>query len=79
MMPELNFSAFIHFIISALILDTIFYRFTRQLEEKKIITYSGSIVDATFVDMPRQRNSKEENEKIKEGELPVGWETPLDS
>jgi IS5 family transposase len=63
-------------LVQAEVIDTIFYRFTRQLEEKKIITYSGSIVDATFVDAPRQRNSREENEKIKEGDLPAGWETP---
>jgi IS5 family transposase len=57
------------------ILDTIFYRFTRQLEEKKVITYSGSILDATFVDVPRQRNSREENKTIKEGGVPEEWET----
>jgi IS5 family transposase len=56
------------------ILDTIFYRFTRQLEEKKVITYSGSIIDATFVDTPRQRNSRKENETIKEGGVPEEWE-----
>ena len=56
------------------ILDTVFYRFVAQLEEKGIITRSGSIVDATFVDVPRQRNSKEENEEIKEGKTPAEWE-----
>jgi hypothetical protein len=34
-------------------MDTIFYRVTRQLEEKKVITYSGSIIDTTLVDVPR--------------------------
>jgi transposase len=47
-------------LVHANIIDTLFYRFTRQLEEKKIITYSGSIIDATFVEAPRQRNSREE-------------------
>jgi len=56
------------------ILDTIFYRFVEQLEEKGIITRSGSIVDATFVDVPRQRNSKGENQEIKEGNVPAEWE-----
>jgi IS5 family transposase len=56
------------------ILDTVFYRFVEQLEGKGIITRSGSIVDATFVDAPRQRNTKEENKKIKEGETPEEWE-----
>jgi IS5 family transposase len=44
------------------------------LEEKKVITYSGSIIDATFVDAPRQRNSRAENKTIKEGGVPEEWE-----
>jgi len=56
------------------ILDTVFYRFVEQLEEKGIITRSGSIVDATFVDVPRQRNTKKENQDIKEGKTPEEWE-----
>jgi len=56
------------------VLDTVFYRFVEQLEGKGIITRSGSIVDATFVDVPRQRNSKKENDEIKEGKIPVEWE-----
>jgi IS5 family transposase len=56
------------------ILDTVFYRFVEQLEEKGIITRSGSIVDATIVDVPRQRNTREENKKIKGGETPEEWE-----
>jgi IS5 family transposase len=56
------------------ILDTVFGRFVEQLEEKGIITRSGSIVDATFVDVPRQRNAKEENKEIKEGKIPAEWE-----
>ena len=28
----------------------------------------GKIIDASFVEVPRQRNSKEENAKIKQGE-----------
>jgi hypothetical protein len=33
-------------------------------------------VDATFVETPRQRNSREENEKIKNGEIPEEWKKP---
>ena len=57
------------------VLDTVFYRFVEQLEEKGIITHSGSIVDATFVDVPKQRNTKSENKEIKEGKTPEEWET----
>lgn len=34
----------------------------------------GSIVDASIVDVPRQRNSKDENDTIKNGETPEEWE-----
>src|SRR5215469_15268849 len=51
----------------AKVLHKIFDMFTEKLEKKGIITYSGSIVDAAFVEVPRQRNTKEENAEIKEG------------
>ena len=58
----------------AKVLDKVFHFFVEKMEEKGIITHSGSIVDATFVDVPRQRNTKEENKEIKEGKIPAGWE-----
>jgi IS5 family transposase len=54
----------------------LFDLFTEQMEEQGVITRSGSIVDASFVDVPRQRNSREENKTIKESEIPEGWEDP---
>jgi IS5 family transposase len=59
----------------AKILDTIFYRFTEKLEKENIITYSGSIIDATFVDVPKQRNTRDENKEIVEGNVPKKWLT----
>ena len=56
------------------IMDDLFAVFRRSLEEKGIITRKGSIVDATFVEAPRQRNTLEENEAIKNGRLPEGWD-----
>jgi IS5 family transposase len=61
-------------LVQAKVMDTLFYGFTRQLEEKKVISYSGSIIDATFVEVPRQRNSRSENKTIKEGGIPEEWE-----
>ncbi|MFH2128986.1 MAG: IS5 family transposase [bacterium] len=60
-------------LVQAKAIDTLFYRFTKKLEDKGLITREGSIVDASFVDVPRQRNSKEENDKIKNGEVPEDW------
>src|SRR5215469_13987272 len=59
----------------AQVLDIIFNYFVEQMERKGIVTHSGSIVDASFVDAPRQRNSKAENEVIKEGKVPEEWKT----
>jgi len=61
-------------LIKANIIDTLFYRFTHALEEAGLITYKGSIVDATFIDVPKQRNTPEENKSIKEGKIPEAWQ-----
>jgi IS5 family transposase len=53
--------------------DKIFCRFTEKLEKKGIITYGGSIADASFIEVPRQRNTKDENKEIKEGNIPAEW------
>ena len=34
----------------------------------------GQIIDASIVAVPKQRNSGEENARIKAGETPAGWE-----
>jgi transposase, IS5 family len=61
-------------LVKADIIDTLFYRFVKELEHKHIITRDGSIIDATFVEAPKQRNSKDENDTIKEGKTPADWE-----
>ena len=53
--------------------EELFDLFTAKMEEMGVITHRGSIVDASFVDAPRQRNSREENETIKEGGIPEAW------
>ena len=52
------------------IIDALFSQFNQMLEAQGIITHTGTIVDATFVDAPRQRNSRDENEQIKNSEIP---------
>jgi transposase, IS5 family len=51
----------------------IFKLFEKQMEASGLIGKSGKIIDASFVEVPRQRNSREENQKIKEGEVPEDW------
>jgi IS5 family transposase len=48
----------------------LFEAFGQILEGKDLIAREGSIVDASFVEAPRQRNSREQNQRIKEGERP---------
>ena len=50
--------------------DKLFCTFDEHLENKGLISHKGTIVDATFVDAPRQRYSRNENKKIKNGEIP---------
>lgn len=55
-------------------MEQLFCLFDKKLENEGLITHKGTIIDATFVDVPRQRNSRDENKKIKEGEIPEEWE-----
>ena len=54
----------------------LFELFNQNLYAKGVIKREGSLIDATFVDVPKQRNSREENKKIKNGETPEEWQTP---
>jgi len=51
----------------------LFELFNRELDNKGIIARKGSIVDASFVEIPRQRNTRDENAAIKRGEIPEDW------
>ena len=55
-------------------IEKLFHRFQDLLESKGVIANTGSIIDASFVEVPRQRNSREENNQIKRGESPRGVE-----
>jgi IS5 family transposase len=51
----------------------LFESFTKQLMSKGIIAKEGSMIDASFVDVPRQRNSREDNADIKKGAVPISF------
>lgn len=55
------------------VIKKLFAMYAQMLEEQGVITKAGTIVDASFVAVPRQRNSREENERIKAGEVPEAW------
>jgi IS5 family transposase len=55
------------------LIEQIFKQFVGQLTTQGIILNEGQIVDASFVLAPRQRNTREENKKIKAGQGEELW------
>ena len=54
--------------------ETLFKQFGEMLEAKGLITHTGSIVDASFVDAPKPKITKEQKEQLKAGKLPEEWQ-----
>jgi IS5 family transposase len=52
----------------------VFDVFNEQLRGAGLIASCGKIVDASFVEAPKQRNRRHENEQIKRGEMPERFE-----
>ena len=48
--------------------------FFEKLKAEGLILNEGKAIDATFIEAPKQRNTKEENEKVKNLETPEAWE-----
>jgi len=53
--------------------ENLFNLFAEQLITQGIVAREGSMVDASFVDVPRQRNSREDNKTIKDGNIPESF------
>lgn len=58
---------------SAGVFEKLFEQLARQLQAQGLLVQTGKLVDASFVDVPRQRNSRAENATIKAGGVPEGW------
>tara|TARA_R110002033_G_scaffold160593_1_gene196990 strand:+ start:30098 stop:30901 length:804 start_codon:yes stop_codon:yes gene_type:complete len=54
--------------------EEVFGQFVSFLEEKELLFNEGQMIDASFTLAPRQRNTKEENKKIKNGEGGGLWD-----
>jgi len=52
----------------------LFRKFEGFLGESEFAARKGQIIDASIVPAPQQRNSREENTRIKQGEIPQAWE-----
>jgi IS5 family transposase len=60
-------------LIRAGVVDTLFARFDAFLHDQGYRAQKGQIIDASIVKVPIQRNSRKENQQIKEGGQPEGW------
>jgi len=56
------------------LVSELFNLFIRELDQLGLILNEGKIVDASFVEVPKQRNTKEENQQIKKGEIPSSFD-----
>ena len=58
-----------HFII-----EEIFSLFNEKLTNAALLLKDGAIVDASIIQVPRQRNTRKENKQVREGEVPEDWQ-----
>jgi IS5 family transposase len=59
------------------LVEELFNLFLSKLNDLNLIVNQGKILDASFVEVPRQRNSQQENQQIKEGKIPERFEKNL--
>jgi IS5 family transposase len=55
------------------VIEKLFERFNAALDQQGVFANEGRMVDASFVEAPRQRNTRDENKQIKSGETPQTW------
>jgi IS5 family transposase len=55
------------------VVEKLFGHLDKQLDKDGIIVHKGKLVDASIVEVPVQRNSRDENKQLKEGDIPEDW------
>lgn len=60
------------------IIERLFALFENYLGEHGLRAQKGQIIDATIIEVPVQRNTREENAQIKSGEKPAEWSAEPD-
>lgn len=56
------------------LMDHVFSKFGDILVNQGYLAMGGQIVDASIIQAPRQRMTKEEKEQVKKGEIPKDWQ-----
>lgn len=52
----------------------LFNLFFEEIRKAGYVTREGSIVDASFIEAPKRRNTEEQREKLKKSEVPEEWD-----
>ena len=55
------------------IFDRLFEFLREKIEKAQLILNDGSIVDARIIEVPKQRNSRDENGQLKNDQIPEDW------
>jgi IS5 family transposase len=55
------------------IFDQLFEFLREKIEKAQLILNDGSIVDARIIEVPKQRNSRDENGQLKNDQIPEDW------
>ena len=61
-------------LIDLKLVDELFQLFLKELELLNLIINEGKIIDASFIEVPKQRNSRAENAEIKSGNTPESFD-----
>jgi IS5 family transposase len=59
------------------LIEVLFERFHEQLALQGYIAKAGQMIDATFIEVPRQRNRRKENAQVKAGKIPPEWKEEM--
>ena len=70
---EKTFWAFREMLTTHELIGPLFDTFHQRREASGMFARKGQMIDASFVEVPRQRNSREDKARIKAGEMPEAW------
>lgn len=59
--------------VKGVVFDRAFELLNEKLIKAGLVLSTGSIVDARITEVPRQRNSRDENSQVKQGKVPKDW------
>jgi len=59
----------------AKLVKKLFGQFDEFLRDSGFAAQKGQIIDASIISAPKQRNSRDENKRIKKGEIPEEWDS----